>query len=87
MKYYKVQVLLGHVGKGRGLLTWLYIEAENLLKAMNKARKFPAVKHSRLPNQAIEITYEEYIEGKEASDYKAKMTQIFNCPKEDNHNV
>ena len=86
MKYYKVQVLLGHVGRGRGLPAWLYIEAKNLLKAMDSAKKFPGVKHSRMPNQAIEISYEEYLEGREESDYKAKMTQIFNCVEEANGN-
>ena len=77
MKYYKVQVKLGHLGSGNGLPSWIYIKSKNILKAIAKARSLPAVKHSRLPLQAIEITEEEYIAGIESQDYYKKMDQIF----------
>ena len=77
MKYYKVMVLLGHVGNRKGVPTWLYIEAENIIKAIDEARKFPGVKHSRLPDKAMEISYEDYLEGRETKNYNTKMTQIF----------
>ena len=78
MKYYKVQVLLGHMGTSKGLVTSLFIEAENILLAIDRARNFPGVKHSRSPEKAVEISFEEYSKGIESKDYNAKMTQIFN---------
>ena len=84
MKYYKIQVILGHIGNRKGLPTWLYVEAENILEAIYRARNFPGVKHSRLPEQAVEISFEEYTAGRESKDYNAKMTQIFNSKQNDN---
>ena len=83
MKYYKVQVPLGHLGSSKALPTWLYFEAENILEAVDRARSFPGVKHSKLPYQALEIKEEEYIKGIASKDYNAKMTQIFNQDKTD----
>lgn len=79
MKYYKVQVELGHLGCGKELPAWIYIKAKDILKAMSKARHLPAVKHSKLPSNIVEITKEEYIEGINSKDYYSKMNQIFEC--------
>ena len=77
MKYYKVQVKLGHLGMGKDLPSWVYIKARDILKAITKARNIPAVKHSRLPLEAIEISEEEYKEGIKNRDYFDKIEQIF----------
>ena len=76
MKYYKVQVRLGHLGIGHSLEAWLYVEEVNMLKAIDRARKFPGVKHSRLPLKAMEISEEEYLEGLKEQNYKKWMNKI-----------
>ena len=77
MKYYKVQVKLGHVGRCKEISTWVYVKATNILKAMGKARKIPAVKHSQIPLKTIEITEEEYLKGLQEGDYYTRIDQIF----------
>ena len=76
MKYYKVQVTLGHLGIGQGLEAWLYIESKNMLDAVRRAKNFPGVKHSRLPMMALEISKEEYLEGLKEQNYKKWMNKI-----------
>ena len=76
MKFYKVQVTLGHLGAGYGLEAWLYIKAQNMLNAIKKAQKFPGVKHGRLPKNAIEISEDEYLEGLKEHNYKNWMNKI-----------
>ena len=76
MKYYKVQVTLGHLGKGYGLEAWLYIEEKNMIAAVCRAKKFPGVKHTRLPLIAIEINEEEYLDGLKEQNYKKWMNKI-----------
>ena len=77
MRYYKVQVELGHLGTGANLPCWIYVKAKNIMHAINIARKFPAAKHAKLPPSAIQITKEEYINGRKSEDYCEKMEQIF----------
>ena len=76
MKFYKVQVTLGHLGCGYGLEAWLYVKAKNMYSAIKKAQKFPGVKHGRLPKQALEISKEEYVTGLEEENYKNWMNKI-----------
>ena len=76
MKYYKVQVVLGHMGKNNGLPIWVYVKAKDILKAMQKARHIPAVKHSRIPTQIIEITKKEYDKGIESNNYYNTIDQM-----------
>ena len=76
MKYYKVKVKLGHVGRCKEISTWVYVKAKDILKAIAKARKIPAVKHSQLPLTAVEITEEEYIKGLEENTYYTRVEQI-----------
>ena len=49
MRYYKIQVQLGHLGCGNELPAWVYIRAKNMTAALTIARKIPAVKHNRIP--------------------------------------
>lgn len=76
MKYYKVQVTLGHLGIRQGLEAWVYIEEQNMLKAIDRAKRFPGVKHSRLPLKAIEINEDEYLAGIKEQNYKRWLNKI-----------
>ena len=76
MKYYKVQVTLGHLGRGYGIEAWLYIEEKNMMDAVSRAKRFPGVKHARLPLIAIEISEEEYLDGLKEQNYKQWMNKI-----------
>ena len=77
MKFYKVQVILGHLGGSNGLPTWIYVKARDIIKAIQKARNIPAVKHSQLPPKAFEITEEEYNLGIKQNNYRENISQIF----------
>lgn len=78
MKYYKVIVTLGHLGKCHGVETTIYVEATSMMKAVKVAQKLPGVKHSKMPSKAVEITEEEYRKGIESQNYYNRMDQIFN---------
>ena len=77
MKYYKVLVVLGHLGGIKGLPTWVYVKANSMVKAIQKARNLPAVKHSQLPKQAVEISKEEYLQGLEINSYNENKDKLF----------
>ena len=77
MRYFKVQVKLGHLGCGKDLPSWVYIKAKNMTTALTIAKKLPAVKHNKTPLSAIEISEEDYIAGIESHNYYEKMEQIF----------
>lgn len=71
MKYWKVRLTRGHLGRGNnnGLITFYEI-GTNALEAWDKARKHGGVKHSSLMNlNAEEISYEEYYEGRKTNAY------------------
>lgn len=70
MKYFKVTCPAGHAGTKQSRDITFAIEAKNLIDAMDKARKFPMVKHDRLVANAKEITKEEYDEIRKESAYK-----------------
>ena len=76
MRYYKALVKLGHVGRGKSRETYLYIYAENIMQAMERAQKTPAVKHNKIPLNIVEITKEEFIEGKKDDPYTKAMDQL-----------
>lgn len=78
MKYFKVQVQLGHLGPKKELPALIFIKSKSILNAITKAKNIPAVKHSKLPPQTIEITEEEYNAGIESQNYYEQMNQIFN---------
>ena len=70
MKYNKVTCMRGHLGRGytHGLITFYYV-AESIMHAINIAKKQGGVKHSRMPVNCVEITYEEYITNKKVNAY------------------
>ena len=77
MRFFKVMVRLGHVGKHhKSRETYLYIKADSILKAMAIAKRTPAVKHSLMPLKAIEITEEEYKQGRLDDPYDKAMDQL-----------
>lgn len=67
--YYKVVVKFGHQGLGRSVDGAIYVEADNLIQAMDLARAFPAVKHKRLPLEVTEISKEEFEKGRQKNVY------------------
>ena len=75
MKYYKARVKLGHMGRRKYIESTLYLEAENLIAAMDRAKGFPGVKHSKLP-EVFEITKEEYDKGIQEKPYSKMMKNI-----------
>lgn len=77
MRYFKVTVQLGHHGR-LPRETFVYIEAETIIKAMDCARNFPAVKHKKIPSKICEITKEEYEEGLENKSYYKAMETLNN---------
>jgi len=76
MRYFKAMVQLGHVGNHKTRETYLYIKADSILKAMAIAKRTPAVKHSKMPLNVVEITEEEFIEGRKKDPYDKAMDQL-----------
>lgn len=60
MKYYRVTGERGHCGTKKSCELTFYIKAENLIEAMDKAKEMPAIKHSRMPLNVVEISKEDY---------------------------
>ena len=77
VKYYKVTVERGHMGMGNSLETVFYFKAQNAYHAMCLARKMPSVKHSKVPLKTVEITEEEYREGRKVSAYHRDGQEVF----------
>ncbi len=76
MRYYKVMVQLGHMGYGSSRETNLYIYANGILDAIKIARRTPAVKHKKLPINVVEITKEEFEEGRKKDPYIKAMDEL-----------
>ena len=70
MKYYKVICQRGHCGCGKSLDIVFYIKANDAVDAFYKARKMPAVKHTRIPPSIKEISYTDYMENRKVSAYR-----------------
>lgn len=61
----------GHVGTGNfSQHITFYFAAENMLRAMDLAKRMPGVKHSRMP-MGKEISYEEYCSKRGYNAYQA----------------
>ncbi len=69
LKYFKVSTLLGHMGAGNSRDITFYIAAKNITTASRMARGMPGVKHSKPIISAQEISYDEYICGRQVSAY------------------
>ena len=75
MKYFMVICHRGHCGSGHSTEIKFVFIANNALEAMDKARKMPSVKHTRLAIVVKEITAIEYSEYRQISAYE-KFNQI-----------
>ena len=70
MKFYMVMCHRGHCGNGHSTEIKFAIRAENLLDAIDKARRMPSVKHTRMAIYGKEITETEYNEYSQVSAYE-----------------
>ena len=69
MKYFMVICHRGHCGTGHSTEIKFAFIANNAIDAMDKARKMPSVKHTRLAMIVKEITANEYNEYRQISAY------------------
>lgn len=69
-RYYLITCMRGHCGMGHGTEITFAFEAKNLLEAMDKAKRMPAVKHTRMICSGKEIDKEEYNRYRQISAYK-----------------
>lgn len=69
-KYYAVTCHKGHCGRGRSVEITFAFQAGNLLSAMDKAKRMPGVKHTRMIISAKEITSQEYVKYRQISAYE-----------------
>lgn len=77
MKYFMVICHRGHCGTGHSTEIKFVFIADNAIEAMDKARKMPSVKHTRLAMMVKEITNIEYTEFRQISAYeKFNQTSI-----------
>ena len=70
MRYFLVMCPHGHHGNGQYCEITFAFEARNMLDAMDKAKRMPGVKHTRMILKAQEITHAEYTEFRKVSAYK-----------------
>ena len=77
-KYYKAVVSMGHLGSGHHRESCLYIYARGIMEAMSIAQRAPAVKHSKIPLNIVEITKEEFLKGRKINPYDTVMDQLNN---------
>lgn len=70
MKYFMVICHRGHCGTGHSTEIKFAFIANNAIEAMDKARKMPSVKHTRLAMIVREITAIEYNEYRQISAYE-----------------
>ena len=70
MKYFMVICHRGHCGTGHSTEIKFVFIANNAIEAMDKARKMPSVKHTRLAMIVKEITATEYNEYRQISAYE-----------------
>lgn len=69
MRYFLVTCPRGHMGANHYTEITFALYANNLLDALQVARKMPGVKHSKLPFSGKEISYEEYKKYKSKGAY------------------
>jgi len=70
MKFYMVMCHRGHCGTGHSTEIKFAIRAKNLIEAIDKAKRMPSVKHTRMAIYGKEITEQEYNEYRQISAYK-----------------
>lgn len=69
MKYFKVITSMGHAGSGKQREGVFTIRAPDSITALMKAKRFPGVKHTKLPSLTKEITEKEYNQLRKESAY------------------
>lgn len=69
MRYFLITCHRGHCGVGRSTEITFAIAARNLLEAMDKAKRMPSVKHTRMIIQGKEISGAEYDGYRKVSAY------------------
>ncbi len=82
MKYYKAIMQMGHCGRGKHQDVPIYIYAKCMTEAMKYAQNMPAIKKDKMPISLVEISKEEYEEGRAKDEYK--NTIISKLGKENN---
>lgn len=75
MKFYMIVCHRGHCGVGHSTEIKFAIRAKNLLDAMDKARRMPSVKHTRMAICGKEISETEYNEYRQISAYERYYQQ------------
>lgn len=70
MKFYMVMCHRGHCGTGHSSEIKFAIRAKNLLEAVDKARRMPSVKHTKMMIYGKEITEQEYNDYRQISAYE-----------------
>lgn len=69
MKYYKVICERAHVGKGVTAYITFYYRANNVIEAINKAKRQRGTKRRKLPIACQEVSKEEYENNIKTSAY------------------
>lgn len=69
MKYYKVICERAHVGKGRTAYITFYYKVNNVIEAINKAKRQRGTKRNKLPLACQEVSKEEYESNIKTSAY------------------
>lgn len=60
-RYFKITCLRGHGGFNHTATDITFVfESENLLEAMDRAKRMPSVKHTRMIVSGYEISFQEY---------------------------
>lgn len=72
MKFYSITCHRGHCGIGRSSEITFVFQTNNLLDAMDSAKRMPGVKHTRMIISAKEITEQEYYRYRKISAYDRK---------------
>lgn len=89
MKFYKVVLKRGHMGSGYNHATITFFEkANNIIDALNNARRHGGVKHDKPPVSVQEISFEEYSQFMHTNAYEragAKKTGRFAYRNKKNH--
>lgn len=70
IRYFFVTCHRGHCGIGHSTEIKFAIAAANLLEAMDKAKRMPSVKHTRMIISGAECTKAEYDEYRQHSAYE-----------------
>ena len=77
MRFYRVSVKRGHCGAGYFLPITFAIAANNIVDAMDHAKRMPGVKHDRFILSADEISFREYCVLRKQSAYERSCPHAY----------